>query len=122
MIVMEHNGFKASVKRAPKLPNDGRTHPLPSGTPIEVHPVDAFRHPLPSWIEGPGNYVVPVRPDWGLWFDWTGNDSLNTAVMPSVKGMNPVTGRKTMGFRLEQYKKKCHVHDASFIHAPRPTA
>lgn len=114
MLTIEHNGFKAKIKRAPKLTDDGRVHGLPSGVSIDVLPVDAFLHPLPNWIGGPGNYVVPVQPNWGLWFDWTDNDRDNTAVMPSIKGMNPITGQKTQGYGLEHYKEKCPIHGTPF--------
>jgi len=114
MLTIEHNGFKAKIKRAPKLTDDGRIHGLPSGMNIDVLPVDSFLHPLPNWIGGPGNYVVPVQPNWGLWFDWTDNDRDNTAIMPSVKGMNPITGQKTQGYGLEHYKEKCPVHGTPF--------
>jgi hypothetical protein len=110
---MEYKGYRASIKRAPKLSNH-RAHGLPPGTAIDVYPVDAFEDPLPNWIKGPGNYVVPVDSDWGLWFDWTMNDRYNTAVLPTVKGMNPVTGRKTEGYGLEKYENKCPVHGIEF--------
>ena len=110
---MEHKGFKASIMKAERLVGD-RTFGLPPGRPIEVFPVDAFAEPLPNWMEGPGHYVVPVEPDWGLWFDWRGNDVMNTAVLPTVKGMNPITGRRTNGFALERYEEKCPNHDVPF--------
>jgi hypothetical protein len=99
--------------RAQRLIGKG-VHGLPSGTPIEVYPVDVFEHPLSHWITGAGNYVIPVDSDWGLWFDFTNNDSMNTAVLPSVKGMNPITGRRTNGFVLERYEEKCPEHNEKF--------
>lgn len=111
---MEHNGYKASIKKAPKLKNIEGTHSLPPGESIEAYPVDAFKEPLPAWIKGAGNFVVPVDKEWGLWFDWTRNDPVNTAVLPTVKGMNPITGQKTEGFGLEKYKAKCPVHGVEF--------
>ena len=96
MKTMELNGFKARIQKAPKLKGEG-VHRLPPGEPVDVYPVDAFEQPLDSWIKGNGSFVVPVDPDWGLWFDYTQNDPLNTCVMPTVKGMNPITGRRTSG-------------------------
>lgn len=114
MFTLEHNGFKAKIKKAPKLADNGCAHGLPPGSDIEVFPVDAFKHPLPSWITGAGNFVVPVQPEWGLWFDWRENDSYNCAVMPTIKGMNPITGQKTQGYSLEHYLEKCPVHGTPF--------
>ena len=114
MFTLEHNGFKAKIKKAPKLVDNGAAHGLPPGSDIEVFPVDAFKHPLPSWITGAGNFVVPVQPEWGLWFDWRENDSYNCAVMPTIKGMNPITGQKTQGYALEHYLEKCPVHGIPF--------
>jgi hypothetical protein len=111
--LMEYKGFKAKIKKAPKLNND-RVHGLPPGEDIQIYPVDTFKKPLPHWITGAGNFVVPVKSDWGLWFDWTMNDSYNTAVLPTVKGMNPITGKKTEGFGLEKYEAKCPVHGETF--------
>jgi len=113
MRTMEYKGFKASIMRAERLIGNG-TFGLPPGRPIEVFPVDVFKHPLSHWITGAGNYVVPVDSDWGLWFDWTMNDHANTAVLPTVKGMNPITGRRTNGFALERYEDKCPIHDIKF--------
>jgi len=109
MNTLEYKGFQARIMRAEKLENN-RIHGLPLGRPIECHEVDEFVEPLPHWLHGPGNFVIPVRSEWALWFDWTLNSSMNTAVLPTIKGMNPITGRKTEGFFLESYKEKCPTH------------
>jgi len=110
---MNFNGFSARIMRAIRLTGEG-VHDLPSGRQIPVYPVDSFKEPLSSWIPGQGNYVIPVDPDWGLWFDWTVNDEMNTAVLMSIKGMNPITGQRSNGFSLERYVDKCPVHDEPF--------
>ena len=112
---MNYKGFQAKIMKAQRLTGLG-AHLLPPGIPIEVESVDVFEQPLPNWIKGEGNYVVPVDSDEGLWFDWTMNDQMNTAVLLSIKGMNPVTGRRTNGFALERYEEKCPVHDIKFQH------
>jgi hypothetical protein len=113
MFTMQHKGFNAKIMRAQRLTGLG-THELPLGTPIETLPVDEFKEPLSHWIKGAGNYVVPVDSDWGLWFDFTLNDRMNTAVLLSIKGMNPVTGQRTNGLGLERYEEKCPIHDVKF--------
>lgn len=111
--IMEHKGFQAALMRAPRLTGSGR-HGLPPGFNCPVWPVDALPGAPEDWVRGPGSYVCPVESDWGLWFSWTMNDHLNTAVLPSVKGMNPVTGEKLEGFTLDQYVEKCPKHKEPF--------
>jgi len=113
MKIMDYLGFKARIMKAQRLIGSG-VYGLPPGSPIEVFAVDEFEAPLEHWIKGAGNYVVPVDSDWGLWFDWTMNDKMNTAVLPSIKGMNPITGQRTNGFSLERYETKCPIHDEVF--------
>lgn len=112
-MIMEYKGFRAQIMEADRLVGN-QVHGLPPGSPVEVHSVDEFEEPLPNWINGPGNFVVAVKKDKGLWFDWTSNDQNNTAVLPTVKGMNPISGRRTNGFALERYEVKCPVHDIDF--------
>jgi hypothetical protein len=59
--------------------------------------------------------VVPVRPDKGLWFNWRDNSEINTAIIPTVKGCNPITGVQTSGFHLEKYETKCPKHGCDFL-------
>lgn len=113
MRLMQHKGFKAQIMKAERLIGSG-IHGLPPGHPIDVYPVDAFKKPLDNWLKGTGNYVVPVNSEDALWFDWTGNDQMNTAVLPTVKGMNPITGRRTNGHILERYEDKCPEHGIKF--------
>ena len=113
MLFIEHKGFNVSIMRAERLIGD-YVHELPPGRRIEVYPVDAFEKPLDNWIKGAGNYVVPVEAEWGLWFDWRGNDVLNTAVLTSIKGMNPITGQRSNGFSLERYEENCPIHKTKF--------
>ena len=110
---MEHNGYKAQIMQAPRLTGKS-AHELPPGTPIDCYNVDQFLEPLPSWLKGPGNYVVPVEKDWAIWMDWTMNDEMNTAVVPTCKGMNPITGKRTNGVELETYNNKCPIHEIYF--------
>jgi len=113
---MEHAGFKARLMRAQRLQDRGGVHGLPSGRSIPIFPIAALPGAPEGWVREAGTYVCPVSTEWGLWFDWTNNDSLNTAVLPSVKGMNPITGQKIDGFGLEEYSDKCPIHGTPFSH------
>jgi len=113
---MEHAGFMASLMCAPRLEDTGRACDLPPGEPIPVFPLAALPGAPEGWVREVGSYVCPVDADWGLWFDWTMNDKMNTAVVPSVKGMNPITGQKLEGLSLSEYSDKCPVHGEPFTH------
>jgi len=113
--VMEHAGFKARLMMADRLEGES-VHRLPPGLPVPVFPIAALPAAPESWSREAGTYVCPVAEDWGLWFDWTMNDPLNTAILPSVKGMNPITGQKINTIDLEQYKDKCPIHGCNLSH------
>lgn len=109
MDMMKLNGFTARIMEADRLVGD-TVFGLPPGRPLPVYKVSEFVKKSEAWIDDEGSFVVPVNPDKGLWFDWTQNDPRNTAVLPSVKGCNPITGQQIDGFVLESYQKKCPVH------------
>jgi len=111
--IMSANGFYASVMKAEKQTSN--TSKLPKGVPIPVLPVDYLVNKPDFWIGGEGSYVCPIESDWALWFNWTMNNS-NTAVLSSVKGMNPITGQRINGIGLEKYQNKCPVHNCDFLH------
>jgi len=111
---MEHKGYSARIMEAPRLTGD-QIHGLPPGTPLEVYPADAFKKLPESWMKGAGVFIVPVKPNKGLWFDWRYNSEVNTAIIPTVKGCNPITGLQTSGFHLEKYEKKCPKHGCDFL-------
>jgi hypothetical protein len=108
------NGYTASIMEAERLTGE-QIHMLPPGRPLEVIEVDRFIKKPDNWMTGPGSYVVPVKPNKGLWFDWTYNDALNTAVLPTVKGCNPITGRPVKGFGLEYLGDRCPEHGIELI-------
>ena len=112
--LMQCGRFKARLMRAQRLVGDG-IFSLPPGTALPTFPIAALPGCPESWVSDEGSYVCPVSADWGLWFDYTENDHLNTAVLPSVKGMNPITGEKLEGLELKSYKKKCPTHGVPFV-------
>lgn len=114
VLEMEHSGYKAALKAAPRLKDDGQRHGLPPGDSMPIFPIHSLPGCPESWVRDAGTFVVPVISDIGLWFDWTMNDPFYTSVVPSVKGMNPITGQKMEGCQMEQYRDKCPVHGDSF--------
>jgi hypothetical protein len=114
--VMEHAGFKARLMKAERIKDDGLVHVLPKGEPLPVFPIACLPGAPKDWVRAAGTYVCPVSVNIGLWFDWTENDPLNTAVVPSVKGMNPITGMEMNGLGLESYTNNCPRHNEPFAH------
>lgn len=114
MNTMEYKGFKAQIMEAQRLTGD-LTHDLPPGSALPVYHMDEFLKPPRGWMRGHGVFVVPVRPEKGLWFNWRNNSEINVAVLPTVKGCNPITGLQTSGFHLEKYENKCPKHNCDFM-------
>ena len=113
--VMHCGKYSAELKRANRLMpimNGGEEmpHHLPAGCSVPVFSIDALPGAPSEWLREDGCYVCPVEANWGLWFSWQRNDPMNTAVIASVKGMNPVTGRKIEEVCLEQRGKTCPLH------------
>jgi hypothetical protein len=112
--VMAVNGFYASIMRTEKK-KEGSSKELPPGLPIPVLPVDYLKVRPDDWIGGAGSFVIPVQPDWALWFNWTMNNPKETSVLASVKGMNPLTGQSFEDFKLDKFDGKCPVHGCDFL-------
>jgi hypothetical protein len=111
--VMKYKGFQAQVMEAERLVGD-RVFGLPPGNALSVYPSQIFKEYPEKWMCGPGVFVIPVRPNKGLWFNFTMNDHANTAVLMTVKGCNPITGMQTSGYHLERYDTKCPKHGKEF--------
>jgi len=113
--IMECGNHKASLMRAERLVGE-QVFALPPGKRLPVFPIAALPGCPDGWVKAAGSYVCPVDTNWGLWFDFTMNDEYNTAIIPSVKGMNPITGQKIDSIRMEQYQNKCPIHNTEFSH------
>lgn len=111
--ILDVNGCYASIMRTDKKAEDSDSK-LPPGMPIPVLPVDYLKSRPESWIGGEGSYVCPVDPEWALWFNWSMNNTSETAILPSVKGMNPITGQRVQGLGLEEYSDECPIHKKPF--------
>lgn len=92
---------------------------LPPYNKQNTYIVDKYSACPENWIRGSDNissYFVGVEEDRGLWINF--NDcfdyNYDVAIVLSIQGINPITGQKTDKLRLEQYKKKCPIHDVNF--------
>ena len=111
---MRNKKFTATLKKAPKLRDTGSPHGLPPGEPVPVYPIESLPGCPDEWVRDPGTFVCPID-IYALWFDWTANDQSNTAIVASVKGMNPVTGQKMEDINLHRYVEKCPIHSCDFV-------
>jgi len=108
---MTYKGYHAQIMEADRLQGD-YLHGLPPGNPLDVYYSEEFIKWPENWMRN--SFLVPVRPNKGLWFNWRDNDEINTAIIPTVKGCNPITGMQTSGFHLERYDTKCPKHGCDF--------
>jgi len=110
---MEYKGYKAQIMEAERLTGE-YVHVLPPGKPLDVYHSEEFVNYPEPWMKGPGVFVIAVKPNKGLWFNFRMNSEINTAVIPTVKGCNPITGQQTSGIHMERYDNKCPKHGIDF--------
>jgi hypothetical protein len=108
---MQVNGMFAAINTPPALSGDF-AHGLPPYGPCSAYAVDEWPSCPDNWEHGSSkasSYFVPVRSDRGMWFDFTANSghTHNVAVVVSVQGVNPITGKKVTALNLEQYRDTC---------------
>jgi len=87
---------------------------LSESTGLKVYHSDHFVS-LPGNIKPEaGTFVVGVGRGKSFYFDFSDNDMLNTSIVPSIKGVNPISGRATEGAVQESYVKCCPEHGTEF--------
>jgi len=92
---------------------------LPPYAARSAFPVDEYPAAPDSWMHGSASessYFVPIVPEHGMWLDFNTNyvHTHHIAIVPSIQGINPITGLKSDPIRLEQYKNMCPKHQAEF--------
>jgi hypothetical protein len=121
---MQVNGLYAQINTPEALEGDDLNQ-LPPYDARPFYVVDEYPGCPENWEHGSSkasSYFVPVEAGRGMWFDFTpnqysqwGNDvAHDVAVVISVQGLNPVTGKPITALNLEQYKDKCPIHDVPF--------
>jgi len=123
--VMEVNGLKCTlhmpkaVKREFSSNGAELVAGLPPGGARAAFVVDEFDATPTSWMHGDGkasSYFIPIKAEHGMWLDFNSNQqhTHDIAVVVSVQGVNPLTGRPVDPVRLEQYREKCPEHEVEF--------
>jgi hypothetical protein len=113
MNTMKHKGYSAQVMESKRLVGE-ELHGLPPGSALDVYPGETFNTYPENWVTK-GAFVIPVKPNKGLWFNFRMNDEYNTAILMTVKGCNPITGLQSSGFHLDKYVDKCPKHGCDFV-------
>lgn len=116
--MMEVNGLKAQVNTPEALKGDS-LHALPPHCVVPACVVDEYPACPENWMHGSSkaaSYFIPIESGRGLWFDFTMNTghTHDIAIVVSVQGVNPITGKKVIELNLEQYRENCPVHNISF--------
>jgi hypothetical protein len=92
---------------------------LPPYAKQPAYAVDDYPACPANWMHGSArasSYFVAIEEGKGMWLDFNGNNSHkhDVAVLLSIQGINPLTGKKTEKMALEQYKNNCPQHDVPF--------
>lgn len=111
------NGLSVQVHLPPAPEGDG-VHGLPPRLPISSYVVDEYNCP-PNWMNGSSkasSYFIPVKAGRHLWLDFNQlqQHTHDVAIVLSVQGINPITGKPTKILRLEQYGDNCPEHNQPF--------
>jgi len=115
---MTVNGISAIINTPEALEGEG-LHGLPPHMPVEAYVVDEYSACPENWEHGSekaSSYFVSLEAGKGMWFDFTRNQyhKHHIAVVISVQGINPVTGKPITELSLIQHKKQCPVHNVDF--------
>jgi hypothetical protein len=85
--------FSLSLQRTLRIPDDGRTYPLPPGLEaLPVHRVADFAERLPKAWRVHGGFFVPLYQREALWLQFEAAPWKPNAVKVGVGGVNALTG------------------------------
>ena len=94
-------------------------HRLPPYAKVPAYCADDYPACPDSWMRGSakeGSFFVGVKAGHGLWLDFNScwQHTHHVAVLLSIQGINPVTGKPLAGVKLEQFHDKCPAHGTAF--------
>src|SRR5512139_2202067 len=102
------SGFSVTFQRTLRIPDDGKTYPLPPGLgnfPIRV--IDPGNPRIPAAMRERGGFLIPMYQREALWICFRGSTS---AVQIAVGGVNAVSGR--------QWRERLTARPQNYIVAP----
>lgn len=85
------NGFHLSFLRTLRIPDDGKTYPLPPGLGrFPIRKIDRRDRRVPASMRERGGFLIPMYQREALWISFGGETS---AVQVGVGGVNAVSGK-----------------------------
>ncbi len=122
--IMKSNGFSVALHMPKALPDSKKAHELPPYAPVTAYKVDDYDSAPSNWLRSSkteASYFVPVKIGCGMWLDCNANfqHAHDVAIVMSIQGINPITGRMTSDLKLERYEDKCPVHGVDLEHERR---
>jgi hypothetical protein len=113
-------GVGVGLNMPAAIKDDGdRVHSLPPYRPRKSYLVDEYPACPEHWMRSTGrtkSYFVPVVEDAALWLDFNSvsNALHHVSVVPSIQGVNAITGMAVESASLEQYRDNCPRHNKPF--------
>jgi hypothetical protein len=93
----------------PKAFKGADTHSSATSAPVKTYPVSSYPACPSHWLHGDPkhneiSHVFAAKPDHGLWLDFNTCFAHNhdVAILISIQGINPLTGRPTTNLKLEK--------------------
>lgn len=85
--------FILSLQRTLRIPNDGKTYPLPPGLgEFPVYKSSDFKHSLPNDWLFENSFIIPMYQREALWLAFKGTESKPNAVKVDIGRVNAVSG------------------------------
>jgi hypothetical protein len=85
--------FSVAFQRTLRIPNDGRTYPLPPGFgPYPVYPVEEFHDRLPPAWSGTGHFFLSMYQREAMWIAFSAAAWKPNAVKIGVGGIDAISG------------------------------
>jgi len=85
--------FSVSFQRTLRIPDDGRTYPLPPGLgPFPIYPVADFADRVPGEWRARGGVFIPMYQREALWLAFSAASWKPNAVKIAVGGINAISG------------------------------
>ncbi|MEM8719637.1 MAG: hypothetical protein AAGE84_10050 [Cyanobacteria bacterium P01_G01_bin.39] len=105
------DGFSLDFQRTLRIPDDGKTYPLPPGLgTFPVCRVEDYRDAVPaSWLEH-GGVFIPMYQREALWIRFNGHHHKPNAVKIAIGKINAVSGKP--------WQQKLLKHEADYLVVP----
>lgn len=103
--------FSVAFQRTLRIPDDGRTYPLPPGLGrLPVHRADDYANRVPDHWRAADAFFVPMSAREALWLAFSAAEWKPNAVKVGAGGINAITG--------ERWRNGLHVSPQDYIVCP----